>query len=81
MEDSRIKAVVQDVIQKGKHGPYAVASTEGVKGTITFSLTEPVWKEKDWPEPGHQVVLADLRKKSAGWRAQEGRFLRPSDEQ
>ncbi len=75
-----IKAVVQKVVKKAKHGPYAVATSEGVKGSITFSLGEGIWKEKSLPERGYVVLLNDLRKKRAGWRAEQARFLRPADE-
>ncbi len=73
-------AVVDRVILNGKHGPYAVALSESL-GMITFSLSAHVWREESYPETGVWVVLYDLRKKRAGWRAQQGRYLRPSDEQ
>lgn len=72
-------AVVQNVVPRGRHGPYAVAKSDEV-GLITFSLDSPVWEEEDWPDPGSYVVLTRVRKKRAGWRAQRGRFLDPSDE-
>ena len=78
MEDQSYCAMVQKVIPKGAHGPYAVASSEEL-GLITFSLEAPAWTEKDWPEGGSMVILSDIRKKLAGWRASRGRFLRPSD--
>lgn len=80
MNDQRYQAVVDKIIVDGKHGPYAVARSE-VVGTITFALDSSVWQEKDWPEPGMCVLLWCLRKKRAGWRAQQGRFVEPSDEQ
>jgi len=76
-----IKAVVQNVIPQGRHGPFAIATSEKVEGSITFSLKENVWQEQEWPEQGMVVALSNLRKKRAGWRAMSGRFLRPSDEQ
>jgi len=75
-----IEAVIQKVVNDGNHGPYAVATCEGLKGSITFSLEKPVWNEKDRPNRGDIVILDDIRKKRAGWRAQKARFLRPSDE-
>ena len=69
--------IVQRTVD-GKHGPYAVASSESL-GNVTFSLDPTVWLEKDPPERGEEVVLSDLRKKRAGWRAHSARFLRPSD--
>ena len=80
MDDKCYIAVVEKTIRDGKHGPYAVASSDDI-GTITFSLEPPVWEEKDWPEGGTMVVLSEIRKKRAGWRANRGRFLQPSDEQ
>lgn len=76
-----IKAVVQNVIPQGRHGSFAIAASDKVEGSITFSLKEDVWQEQEWPEQGTIVVLSNLRKKRAGWRAMSGRFLRPSDEQ
>ncbi len=75
------QAVVQQVIQNGKHGPYAVATCDGFNQPITFSLDSKVWQEDESPEPGMFVMLSKLRKKRAGWRAQIGRFVKPSDDQ
>ncbi len=76
-----IRAVVQKVIQNGKHGAFAVALSDEMTGTITFSLNEEVWSETSYPETGMYVILSSLRKKRSGWRALNGRFLMPSDEQ
>jgi len=76
-----IKAVVQKVIREGKHGPFAVATSDQLEGSVTFSLEPTVWKEKEWPEEGMMVYLGELRRKRAGWRAKNGRFWKPSDEQ
>ena len=69
-------------VYPGDHGPYAVAEV-GQSGMerITFALYPPVWNENSQPEPGMIVVLDDFRKKRRGWRAENARFLRPSDEQ
>lgn len=81
MEDSEgYLGIVQNIILNGRHGAYAVATCKGV-GSITFSLDPPVWQEKDRPEPGMYVMLYELRRKRAGWRAQHGRFVKPSDKQ
>lgn len=74
------RAIVEKIIQGGKHGPYAVARSEEL-GVVTFALDRNVWQEGDWPEAGTYVMLSELRKKRAGWRAQHGRFVGPSDEQ
>ena len=74
------RAVVQQVIQ-GKHGPYAVATSDQIEGSITFSLDPDVWKENEHPRNGYEVVLGDVRNKRAGWRAHSARFVRPTDEQ
>jgi hypothetical protein len=78
----KIKATVQTVIPQARHGPFAVATSDQIKeGSVTFSLEPTVWQEKEWPEPGSVVLLEELRKKRLGWRAQQGRFWQPSDEQ
>ncbi len=76
----QIKAIVQKVT-KGKHGAYAVAKSKDIEGSITFSLDKNIWQEPDLPESGTVVVLSKLTKKRAGWRANRGRFLKPSDEE
>jgi hypothetical protein len=79
-ELEEIKAVVQKAVSEGNHGPFAVATSENIDGSITFALKPTVWQEDEWPEPGMIVILGKLRKKRAGWRAMKARFLRPSDE-
>ena len=79
--DDFYQAVVEKIIPSGKHGPYAVARHEDEAiGVITFSLDAKVWQEKQYPEPGTIVVLSEVCKKRAGWRAMNGRFLKPSDQ-
>ncbi|KKT00844.1 MAG: hypothetical protein UW07_C0010G0028 [Candidatus Nomurabacteria bacterium GW2011_GWF2_43_8] len=78
-DDRGYQAVVEKIISDGTHGPYAVARSEKL-GSITFSLNGNVWEERDWPEPGTYVMLFQVRKKRAGWRAQHGRFFEPSDD-
>lgn len=75
------QAVVEKIIQSGEHGPYVVARSSELDGSVTFSLDSKTWQEKDWPEPGTVVLLSDVRKKRAGWRAHRARFVRPSDMQ
>lgn len=75
-----IRAIVQKVVTEGEHGPYAVATSKEVEGSVTFSLESSVWQEPDLPESGTEVVLSELRKKRAGWRAMSARFFKPSDE-
>lgn len=79
--DAVIKALVQKVVPEGKHGPFAVATSEGLEGSVTFSLEPTIWQEQEWPEEGMYVLLGKLRQKRAGWRAKTGRFFKPSDEQ
>ena len=76
-----IIAIVQKTIEEGQHGPFVVATSDQLKGSVTFSLDPEVWKEEERPENGTIVVLGKLQKKRAGWRAKSGRFLKPSDEQ
>lgn len=78
--DKSYRAVVEKIIPDGRHGPYVVTRSDEV-GTITFALDKAVWQEEDRPEPGMHVVLSQLRRKRAGWRAYRGRFVTPSDEQ
>ena len=79
MDNKSYTAIVQKTFADGRHGPFAKASSE--IGTITFSQEPPVWTEDRKSEEGDTVVLSDVRKKRAGWRAESGRFFRPSDEQ
>lgn len=72
-------AVVEKIVGKGKHGPYAVASSQQLGEMVTFSLDQAVWEEASRPERGEFVILSDLRRKRAGWRAMKARFVRPSD--
>ena len=72
-------AIVQKVFPKGAHGPYAKARSDSL-GTVTFSLKADVWREAKWPEEGTCVVMTDVNKKRAGWRAGQCRFVRPGDE-
>jgi len=76
-----VKAIVQKVIAQGPKGPYAVATSEALEGSVTISLEPTVWQEKDWPEAGNVVLLSKIRQKRAGWRAKAGRYYLPSDEQ
>jgi hypothetical protein len=75
------KAVVQKIVEEGNHGAFAVATSDAVQGSTTFSLEPTVWQEQSHPEPGEIVLLGKLRLKRAGWRAKEGRYFNPSDEQ
>jgi len=75
-----VVAIVQKIIADGPHGPFAVTDSEQIEGSVTVSLSSPAWGEDQWPEEGTVVVLDDLRKKRAGWRAYAGRFFRPTDE-
>ncbi len=77
-KSSWIRAVVH-AVRDGPHGPFAIATTDGIEGSVTFSLKPPVWKERTRPERGVHVLLKDIQFKRAGWRAERGRFLRPSD--
>jgi len=76
-----IKAVVEKVIGNGKHGPFVVATSDAIRGSVTFSLEPTVWQEDEWPEEGAVVYLTNLREKRAGWRAKQGRHWLLSDEQ
>ncbi len=75
------RATIQKVLPGGKHGPYAVALAEEDGRNITFSLDQPVWQGDSLPEPGTIVMLSQLQKKRAGWRASSARLFQPADEQ
>ncbi len=74
------RAIVEKVISRGPHGPYAIARSDALEGSVTFSLDSKVWQEKSWPDAGTCVILTEIRKKRAGWRAESARFVKPSDE-
>ncbi len=78
-EKDVFRGVIQKVDPKGRHGPYVIASVEGL-GSVTFSLERSVWGEDDKPEPGEIVSLSKLRKKRAGWRAMQARYTTPSED-
>ena len=77
-ETQKYPAILQKVFPHGRHGPYAKARSETL-GTVTFSLDQPVWQEEGRPQEGMWVVMEDIRKKRAGWRAEKCRFMRPED--
>lgn len=79
-ESNFYEAVVEKVIPQGRHGPYAVARHKDL-GLITFSLNQNVWQESDQPECGTIVVLGEIRRKPAGWRAMSARFFTPNDQE
>lgn len=78
MPSSSYIAIVEKVVLSGRHGPYAVVRAEQI-GNVTFSLDKQVWQENGVPEEGVYVMLSDVRRKRAGWRAMSARFVRPSD--
>jgi hypothetical protein len=77
--DTEYVGAVEKIVA-GHHGPYGVARIKGI-GAVTFSLGSPVWCEPGHPERGMYVVLSQVRKMRAGWRAMKGRFMRPSDQE
>jgi len=77
--EESMPVVVEKVIAKGRHGPYAVAYHE-ILGSITVALEPEIWKEEEWPETGMFIVVSKLRRKRAGWRALAARYMQPCDE-
>lgn len=78
------KRIFQATVQKivnGRHGRYAVATSEDVLESITFSLDYPCWQEIDDPDPGTVVELSNFRRKKAGLRALRARDLKPVEEE
>lgn len=81
MADGSVRAVVERVVPQGRHGPYMVTRSDGeARLNITVSLDKTVWQEQTLPEPGTYVILSQLSKKRAGWRAGSARLLQLSDE-
>jgi hypothetical protein len=77
-ENDAVRGIVQKVDFNGRHGPYAIATVDGL-GSVTFSLEKRVWCGDGMPEPGEVVMLSKLREKRAGWRAMVARYATPSD--
>ena len=63
---SRLIAIVDKVIEFGRHGPYFVCRSGNI--LFTVSLDPPVWQENSRPDKGTYVIIEDLQKKPAGWR-------------
>src|SRR4030067_735372 len=80
MNQKQIHAIVQMVVE-GDRGPYAVVTASDFEGSITFSLDPSVWQESIRPGRGTHVILSNLERKQAGWRANKVRLLQPEDEQ
>lgn len=80
MAKKSVRAVAQKIVH-GRYGRYVVAISDEILGSITFFLTYPYWKEVEDPEAGTILVLSKLRKKRAGWRSLDARYLKPSDEE
>jgi hypothetical protein len=80
MVQEKYIGVVQKVFPHGAHGPYAKARSEQL-GSVTFALDPPVWREAKWPDEGMCVVMTNMLKKRAGWRADSCRFMRPEDQE
>lgn len=68
-------AFVTGVDQNGQHGPFAYAHCNEQNVDITFMLSADVWQGNSIPEIGDEVILWDLKKRHAGWRALGARFL------
>ncbi len=80
MTDIEVKATVQSVVLHGRRGPFAIASTKGIRGRITFSLDEEVWYSNDIPQTGTLVMLSGFQKKRQGWIATAARLYSFADE-
>lgn len=75
-------AEVTDVV-RGKF-PYAVTETDGIEGSVTFSLLEShkVWSHDRLPLKGQTVILDDItHMEDKGWRALSARPYSPEDEE
>jgi len=84
-KDTLVEAIVKRIIQ-GRHGRFTVTSAKRFTGSVTFSLENGAWQEKEDPEPGTYVVLSDIRKRRikgqrVQWQAHKARFFRIEDEE
>jgi len=84
-KNTSVEAMVKHIIQ-GRHGKFVVTSAKGFTGSVTFSLENGAWQEKEDPEPGIYVALSDIRKKHikgerVQWQAHKARFFRIEDEE
>ncbi len=79
VEEVLVRAIVKEIVYRGKWGLYAVAISNDVEGSIVFSPRKPYWNEEALPQLGMVVILSDLHKRRFGWRATRGRFMRPTD--
>lgn len=77
----QIKGTVRRIIKNGRNGPYLVATSQDIAGSITVSLQRHIWRERRRPDVGVHLHLSDLQSTEAGWRAMSARFWRPSDEE
>jgi len=75
-----IRAVVQNIVTSGRHGPYAVTRTERNDRFVTFALKKPVWDEEHFPEPGTVVLLEGVYERRLGFRAQRATLSRLPEE-
>ncbi len=62
---------------KGARSRYAVVDVPGFQGSVTFTLTNKVWKGSTPPNDGIYVILSELEENNGRWRAQSAR---PKDE-
>ena len=51
-------------IEKGTQGPYAVTNVNGIRGSVTFTLT--VWKGETSPKVGDIVSLDGVHETEKG---------------
>jgi hypothetical protein len=71
----------------GHDGLFAHVTVQmGYETDVTLGLENRPGKPKTWfekrpPVKGEEALLRDLSKKPKGWRAREGRILRPEDEE
>ena len=66
----QLEATVLSIDDRG----YAVTKVQGVTGTVTFSLTNDVWREPEVPTVGSVVILQNLRHYAGGLRALRAQF-------
>lgn len=87
LESDVVVAIVID-FDVGHEGPFVICRVIGeyegfpnalpVGTSVTFSVG--VWKDNPMAGNGTHVLLDNLSRKQAGWRANEARYLRPRDQ-
>ncbi len=74
-----VRATVRFVDMNSAKGAYALAWSNELIATVSFSVIEDVWRESIDPEIGMVVVLSGVHERDKGWRATSARMVTPAD--